>query len=271
MELKKITFNLKHLALNCGLLGGQSDYRRFIILGEARSGSNFLRGLLNSHPHVVTFGEIFRFYDNIGWEIPDFEKYRQTQAFISRMQRNPVKFLETCVFEKFPPTIHAVGFKMFYYHAQEDSRKTIWQHLLESEAIHIIHLKRKNSLRVLLSRKKAHMTDKWTNVTGPEKDVLSIELSQHECREQFTWTRDMWMAYDHVFRKHPKMDLIYENLTADCEEETRRVQEFLGLSPMRLSANTYKQANQPLSEAILNYARLKKEFRGTEWEIFFED
>lgn len=271
MKLKQIAFDLKHLALNCGLLGGQSDYRRFIILGEARSGSNFLRGLLNSHPNMVAFGEIFRFYDSIGWEIPDCEQYRQTRRLVSLMQRDPVRFLESRVFEKFPPSIDAVGFKMFYYHAQEDSRNVIWNHLKESKDIHIIHLKRKNSLKVLLSRKKAHMTDKWTNVTGPEKDVLTIELSQPECLEQFTWTRDMWIAYDHDFRTHPKMDLIYENLTADCKGETRRVQEFLGLSPMCLSPNTYKQANQPLAEAILNYAQLKKEFEGTEWEIFFED
>ncbi len=271
MSLKGIPFTLKHLALQWGLLGGQSDYRRFMILGEARSGSNFLRGLLNSHPHVMTFGELFRFYDNIGWEIPDFERYRQTPGLVSLMQRDPVKFLEDRVFESFPPSIDAVGFKMFYYHAQEDSRKGIWNHLEADRNLHIIHLKRKNSLRVLLSRKKAHITNRWTNVAGPEKDALSIELSPGECLEQFSWTRRMWMKYDHFFRRHPRMDLIYEDLTGNCEREIQRVQDFLGVSPMRLSPGTCKQANRPLSEAILNYAWLKKQFEGTEWEIFFED
>ena len=271
MQFEKMTFNLKHLFLNWGLFGGQSDYCRFIILGEARSGSNFLRGMLNSHPDIVTFGEIFRFYENIGWEIPDFEKYRQTRGLISLMQRNPVRFLEKRVFEKFPPSIEAVGFKLFYYHAQEDSRNVIWNYLKDRKDIHIIHLKRKNSLRVLLSRKKAHMTNRWTDVNGLEKEALSIVLSHEECLEQFTWVRDMWTEYDHLFRKHAKMDLVYEDLTSDRDRETQRVLGFLGAAPKCLFPSTYKQARQPLSEAISNYSHLKSHFEGTKWEIFFED
>lgn len=269
--LKKLFFNLKHLALERGFIDGQFDYRRFIILGEARSGSNFLRGLLNSHPDVVAFGEIFRFYHNIGWELREYEAYRQTPQLISLIQRDPVGFLESRVFQKFPPSIAAVGFKIFYYHAQEDSRKIVWQHLKESRDIHVIHLKRKNSLRALLSRKKAHMTNKWTNLTGPEKDDRSLELSRDECLEQFVWTRDMWRGYDDFFREHQKMDLFYEDLAADWESEALRVLGFLGASPRRLLPNTYKQASLPLSEAILNYGELKNHFEGTEWEVFFDE
>jgi len=271
MPFGKITYHLKHSLLNLDLFGGQSDYRRFVILGEARSGSNFLRGMLNSHPDMVTFGEIFRFYDNIGWEFPDFEKYRQTRRQISLMQRDPVKFLESKVFEKFPSAIDAVGFKMFYYHAQEDSRKAIWNYLKERKDIRIIHLKRKNSLRVLLSRKKAHMTNQWTDVNGLHNDVLSISLSREECLEQFTWIRDMWRVYDHLFREHPKMDLVYEDLTSNRDGKTQRVQEFLGVSKKSLLPDTYKQAQQPLSKAISNYVQLKSQFKGTRWETFFED
>lgn len=271
MRIKKIAFNLKHLALNYGLLGGNSNYRRFIILGEARSGSNFLRGLLNSHPHVVVFGEIFRFFDNIGWELPDYESYRQTQQLISLMQRDPVAFLESRVFETFPSSITAVGFKLFYYHAQEDSRRIIWQHLRSTTNIYIIHLKRRNSLRALLSRKKAHITNKWANHRAPEKDTLSIEITTEECLEQFTWSREMWTEYDRFFVDHPKMDLFYEDLEMDFEKGTHRALAFLGVSPRRLSPNTYKQASQPLSEAISNYALLKKHFKETEWGLFFEE
>ncbi len=268
--LKKTAFYLRQKALYHGLMGGQSHYRPFIILGEARSGSNFLRGLLNSHPQVMVFGEIFRFYDNIGWEVPEYEAHQQTPRLISLMQRDPVAFLKTRVFHRFPASIAAVGFKLFYYHAQ-DSRRIIWNHLKERRDIHIIHLKRKNSLRTLLSRKKAHMTDKWTNLTGPEPDALSIELSPAECLEQFVWTRAMWREYDDFFRDHPRMDLFYEDLMADHEREGRRVQEFLGVSLRRLRPNTYKQARLPLPEAIVNYAELKNHFKGTEWAVFFEE
>jgi hypothetical protein len=42
------------------------DYTRFIILGRSRSGSNYLRGLLNSHRRIVAFGELFRSDEAIG-------------------------------------------------------------------------------------------------------------------------------------------------------------------------------------------------------------
>jgi LPS sulfotransferase NodH len=271
MPFGKMIFNLEHLFLNWGRLGGHSNYAPFIILGEARSGSNFLRGMLNTHPQVVTFGEIFRFYDNIGWELPAFERYRQTPRLISLMQRDPVRFLERWLFEKFPPSIGAVGFKLFYYHAKEDSRKVIWPYLKDKKDIRVIHLKRKNSLRVLLSRKKAHMTDKWTDLDGKEEDALSIALSPEECLEQFTWIRNMWREYDHFFREHEMMELFYEDLTADRDGETQRVQRFLGVSPRHLLPSTHKQARQSLGEAINNYEALKNHFKGSPWEAFFED
>lgn len=96
--VKRSTFSLKRMALDRGLLGGRSDYFRFIILGRGRSGSNFLRGLLNSHRQIITFGELFRFPESIGWEFPDHDMFLQSHSLLSLMQTDPGRFLEEEVY-----------------------------------------------------------------------------------------------------------------------------------------------------------------------------
>ena len=39
---------------------GGRDYRRFVIVGVARTGSTLLLNLLNTQPSVLAFGELFR-------------------------------------------------------------------------------------------------------------------------------------------------------------------------------------------------------------------
>ena len=85
---------LQNLCLDKGLIDGHREYERFVILGRARTGSNFLRGLLNSHSQVVAFGEIFREYeftdyDTIGWDYPG---YGTTKHLLHLVRSEPVFF-----------------------------------------------------------------------------------------------------------------------------------------------------------------------------------
>lgn len=264
-------FHLKNLALDLGILDGHSDYCRFIILGRARSGSNYLRGLLNTHSQIITFGELFRSYDSIGWEFPGYDQYLQSQRLKSLMQIDPCRFLEEKVFRKFPKRILAVGFKIFYYHAQDDFRKAVWPFLKDQKNLKIIHLTRNNTLRIILSLKKAFLTNRWTNITGDEEKKLAISLDYEECLKEFTWSQEIKKQYDDYFEGHHKIDVFYENLSNHCESEMKRIQEFLGVQYESVKPSTFKQANQPLSESISNYSELKEKFRGTSWEEFFED
>lgn len=104
-----ICFHLKNLALTLGIRDGHSDYCKFIILTRGRSGSNFLRGLLNSHNQIVTFGELFRSYDSIGWDLPDYDKYLQSRSLKTLIQNNPDRFLKEKVFKKIPKTNRGSG------------------------------------------------------------------------------------------------------------------------------------------------------------------
>lgn len=289
-----------------GIFENKPDYCKFIILGKGRSGSNFLRGLLNSHTQIITFGELFRDYNHIGWEFPDFEKHFESKELVELMQNHPTKFLEDFVFKAFPKEIDfekylqskrmaaliqnhpthfleriifkkrlsrvlAVGFKLFYYHAKLDSRQVIWDMLRERKDIKVIHLKRHNTLREILSLKKAFKTNRWTNITGNEEENFSIFLDYEECLREFTYAQQAKEEYELLFQEHSVLELVYEDLSNDYQGEMKRVQEFLGVVPEPVQPLTYKQSNQALPEAISNYFELKKKFKGTAWAEYFEE
>jgi LPS sulfotransferase NodH len=190
---------------------------------------------------------------------------------LSSYQRNPSDFLERSIFKKYPVKISAVGFKIFYYHAQDDSRKAVWEYLKNNEYLRVIHIKRKNILKTYLSRKRAEMTDDWANISGNKKDYPAVFLDYEECLRNFTSTRTWESQYDLFFDNHQKIDLYYENLARDYDREMNRVWELLGVDYEPVKPNTYKQATKPLSIAISNYFELKEKFIGTPWEEFFED
>ncbi|MFC2023143.1 hypothetical protein ACFLT5_00195 [Chloroflexota bacterium] len=107
---------LTHYARVKGIASGHLDYERFIILGQERTGSNFLKDLLNSHSQIIASGELFQSFDVIHWEY-GFHRMDPPRRLLVAFQDDPVGFLESYVFAKFPKRISAVGFKLFYAHA----------------------------------------------------------------------------------------------------------------------------------------------------------
>lgn len=270
--LRKIKFQATILARDYGILESHSNYCKFIILGKGRSGSNFLRGLLDDHSQVFTFGELFRDPQRIGWGRSDYRKYLHSSKLISLTQNDPNEFLENRVFRKFPKNISAVGFKIFYHHAQKDGREAVWTFLKDSKDIKVIHLKRENILKRLLSLRKAFITNSWKTGTptfqSPETKIL---LTYEECLQEFIELKETQAKYDELFKDHPVLELVYEDLASDRNKEMKRVQAFLGIRAEPLQPSTYKQSHKPLSESISNYFELKEKFQGTPWETFFED
>ena len=266
-----ILFHLYLLFYKIGIAGGQKNYRRFIVLTTARSGSNFLLGMLNSHSQVLAFGELFREKKTIGWDIDPYDRYLQSHRLKRLSQKDPVAFLKNNVFTNFPAKTKAVGFKIFYYHAQDESRRHLWKFLRSQNDINVIHLKRMNTLKTLLSLKKAFLTNKWTKTSLEHEERSSISLDYDECLENFNWTYNTQKQYDILFQSHPKLNVTYEDLAKNTDQEMERIQNFLGIDFEVCKPATIKQSNQPLPLAISNYSELKAKFKNTQWEAYFED
>ncbi len=259
---------LRNLALDLGLTASSATYAKFIVLGRSRVGSNFLLSLLNSHSQIKAFGELLSDPANTTLEIPT---YLQAMHQLVSLPNDPVQFVQRDLFRKYQKPIAAVGFKLFYYHAQGEQWKPLWSYLKDQKELKIIHLKRRNILKTHLSRKRAEQSQHWVNTNGVNGANASLSLSYEECLSAFTTTRQWEEQYDCFFADHPKLALFYEQVAHDPAGEGRRIQEFLGVGYETLTSSTYKQSNQPLSQAISNYAELKAQFQGTPWVEFFDE
>lgn len=256
------------LAQELGLLPTTRDYTRFIILGRSRSGSNLLRGLLNSHSQVITFEEMFKDPEKIGWGLEGYPVDSSTQA---RFKNETLDFIQQDLFQKMPAHIKAVGFKIFYYHAHDTSLAPVWGYLQADTSLHVLHIKRRNILKTHLSKKRAELTNSWINLTGEKQKPVSVELDIDECRQAFEQTRAWEDQYDHFFINHPSLEVIYEDLAAEHQAIMTEVQQFLGLDYEALEPQTYKQAHQKLEQAISNYDELKSAFDSGPWSEFFNE
>lgn len=249
-------------------LFGHKNYTRFIILSRSRTGSNYLRGLLNSHSKIIVYSEFFKNNESIEWGFPGYD---QTQKTLALFQNDPVTFLEQKVYQKYPRHIAAVGFKLFYYHARDSKWGILWPYLHNDGEIRIIHLKRKNILETHLSRQRALVTDKWANISGEQETQPTIPLKYEDCLQDFVQTRAWELENDQLFNQHPLMDVYYEDLANDYQQVMQEIQAFLGVDYEPVAPQTFKQANLPLSKSITNYLELKEKFSGSPWEHFFSD
>ena len=261
---------ITHYARVSGIAPGHMGYERFVILGTGRTGSTFLQSLLNSHSQIVAFGEIFQSYDAIRWDYGSYRKDAPRRQ-LSACQDDPVRFLETHVFAKFPRGISAVGFRLFYTHAQHPRQTGLWSYLSKCVDLKIIHLKRRNVLRAYLSHMTASVSGRWKELSGKSgDDSISVHMDLDACLQKFIETRTQEKKHDSLFANHQKIELFYEELSRDYTTEMQRLQQFLGVEYEQVVPATHKQARLPLSLAISNYNELKQGFKGTPWEEFFE-
>jgi LPS sulfotransferase NodH len=259
---------LKRLALDTGMLPGGQDYTKFIVMTRSRTGSEFLLSLLNSHSQIAAYGEIFQKGDEIDWDFSGYYRSGKKRTFL---QKHPVSFLKNEFFRTYPKKIKAVGFKIFYYHAQQEKWKSVWTYLKDMGDLKVIHLRRRNILRTLVSRKHAVATGKWINLSGEKEDIKPMVLNYEECLEFFEKTRNWEDEYDSFFKDHDRLNVYYLNLCNDTNRVLSRIQAFLNVKEERLISQTKRQNKQLLSQSILNYQELKEQFKGTTWEMFFEE
>ena len=285
------------------MTSAQSAYSRFIILSQPRTGSTLLAEALNSSPEIRCFGEIFNFlWDAIDYRIEGYD-IRSADDLALRIKA-PRDFLRSRIFCEHPGAIRAVGFKFHYQHYM--AAPGVWQALQEDEGLSVIHLQRRNLLRVLISDKLAERTGvyelKSKDASGslaskltpakvfrairhplqrigalrpspepPPPPKVALPVQPDEFRKILHETELSLAHWAKLFDNHPTTTLFYEDMAAALPETFEQIQEFLGLVPRRLSVNLVRQNPDPLATLIDNFDELYAEFRGTSEAWMFEE
>ncbi len=275
-------------------MDSSSNVQRYMVLGSARTGSNFLLSLLSAHPRIKTYGELFN--------LDALPRENLLEAL-----EDPIAFLRRRVYGPHSPEIAAVGFKMFYDHLtrhyfqkpidvseaspqlQEKLRqfsgfiesnyawetldqrfRATWQFLQVDRSLAVVHLKRRNMLHTLISLKKAFMTRQWWSLKSGPQTTPALCLDAEECCRYFHMLDNFVAEADAAFEGHPKIDVIYEDLVENEQDTLQRIFTFLNVPCEPVNTRMKKQNLASLREAVKNYDQLKDYFRHTRWDVFFE-
>ena len=174
---------------------------RFVIVTTGRSGSNLLVSLLRSHRSIRECGEI------VGdWML------RQEDVKADILKMGTVPYVEKCLErQKFES---AVGIKILYYQVSQEHAE-VWgvsdipqllDHLVGDKGFRVIHLKRQNLLKTLISIRVAAVTKQYGLIDEDKKIEQQIELSKEECVEHFEQTRQWEREFEGYFVDHPYME-----------------------------------------------------------------
>lgn len=233
-------------------LTGHRDFKKVIVIGRARTGSNLLLSYLNSHPEIHMEGEIFA-----------YQKGKSEQQILKR------------VYDNQPREIKVAGFKIFYHHPMDNKENSrIWELLKSDPTIYVIQLRRVNMLRMHISRKIAMQSDVWTASKKSELERVkakTISFTKEELEEGFNKTKNWEAGALQDFKGHPLIQIEYEKMIANPAHEYQRITEFLGVSDMAPKTSLRKQNPESLSNLIENYTELKAAFANSEWQSFFDE
>ncbi len=243
---------------------------RFAVLGARRSGINLLGTLLDSHPQIGFFYQIFR----LRGEGTPFNQPRSYPAYASASLwrkagdslwrgRTVRRFLDEIYAA---PGYAAIGFSFMAHHAQE--YPTVLPYLQRTE-VKLLHVIRRNVLKILASRLTAAARSDASpgRPAAPRRIRLPLaDLPEHLA--QIQRDGEHWTP---LLEQSPcYLRLGYESLLVDREGESRRIMEFLGLPYTELTTPLAKLNPENLERVIENYTEVRERLRGTAFEWCLE-
>jgi LPS sulfotransferase NodH len=253
---------------------------RFVILSAARTGSTLLHYMLASHPGVFAAGEIFNPVEKeqgiIAWCDPSdpHAAINTDEKLLELRQTQPMRFVQELIkateaWGGYP----VIGFKWHYWEPSPEEAAA--QYLFADKSIRVIHLKRRNLLRQVLSFQRAVQTEQWVRLRGEAPlELPAISLPMEKLLPEIAAVEGKEHEYERGMSGHPILNLYYEDLAQDPQAVGRQALEFLGVDPSEeMRVLTEKTNADSLRDAIIDYDELKEKFQATlrRYATFFED
>lgn len=278
----------------------------FIVIGKGRSGTTLLVQALNSHPHVRCFGELFNWRRaSIDFGLPGHDGY--DAAALRLRERDPIAFLRQLIYAPRDDGARAVGFKLLYQHYLGLNVRPAE---IGIDELHVIHVRRRNVIRSLVSAEIAERTGEWLSDPGADRGAAGITphklryalthpawaaagaarrlrsiagtpkreaaptrvaLTPQQVREYVYSTSIQAESYDDIFRDRPGVSVWYEDMAADLDGALRDVWGLLGVEAEPVAVSMRRQNPQSLRELIENYDELRAAFANTPIGSFFDE
>jgi len=233
-----------------------ANLQKFLIVSIPRSGSNMLVGMLDQHPEIQCYAELFhpdKIYNRDVFSrhgIPDFT--------LNQRNKDPFGYLDYIFRHKFKQNTKAIGFKIFP--GQNDE---LLQLLLQDSSIKKIILIRDNLLRCYLSLKSAELNNVYFIREGSEQIAPSDQSLVLDVKDFIQYQKENTDFFNRILSKLKKsgleyLVLHYENLL-DREQQLDLL-NFIGIKPDPglLKVISVKQRKKDITEKIINFDETKE-------------
>jgi hypothetical protein len=222
----------------------------FVILCLGRTGSTHLVALLDSHPEVRCFGELF-----------PHERGTLDEDYAPYWRDDVAEYLTALTAEVAEP---AVGFKlpMGSVQAHPDALR-----LIEADGLQVIRLSRLNLLSLFVSRRLL-ATTRETKARG-DYGGATVALDPKQCIAMFKRTEEHERYLDELAAGKPTFRITYEELVVG--ERLTEMQRFLGVEPVSLKSGHSRERKRSLSETIENWPEIEVALRGSPYERYLQD
>jgi hypothetical protein len=164
-----------------------------------------------------------------------------------------------------PATV--VGFKINYSQIRKYKATYAW---VKKNDVKIIQLVRYNLLKRLVSHQIANTRNLLHSTQAVE--TIKVRVDPKILVEDFQRRQKRFVRYRERFTKDlkvPYLEVAYESLLANHDQEMRRTIEFLGLGDhLPLTSDLVKVNPDSLEDIIENYSEIKNYLKHTEFENY---
>jgi hypothetical protein len=238
------------------------SYTKYVIVSRGRTGTTYLMSALRGHPNVVQLFE----------ELEISDKWDTTASVLLKEGKTSYRDALNKIYGPHSETVQAVGFKILYPQGRPGKGMVdnAWDILTGMQDLRVIHLKRANMLETVRSLYASRYHSRGHLTGNDERSPLTpFPITVKECEYHFKEIRKWEEWIDKIFDGHPILTLYYDDLIRGLPSLVQ-VQEFLGVRPTKIFADTRKVNVEPIEEVIENYQELRDYFLGTPWREFFE-
>lgn len=219
---------------------------RFAIICMGRSGSTLLQTMLDSHPDIRCFGELF---------IPKgpFEQSGEPSA---------ADFIDDELKRQSQPV---VGFKMPWSSLIPHPEVIdVFRH----QQFRVILLIRRNKLDQYLSMQLAVKNNVWHSFDGIYEDER-LHIDVDHCIENLEYFRFGEAMWREIMRGLRGTEIAYEQLVN--QQGLEPVFKLLEVEPQVLTPGVARLRQGTQRDIVENYDELKERLRGTPWECDLEE
>lgn len=236
----------------------------FLVISMPRSGSNLFCSLLNSHPQILCFYEMFHkeaiHYGPYNYENYDF-------GSMEERDRDPMAFLL-----KTFSAVHgfkAVGIKMFNNH-----NNVVLRGMIRTRKVKKIILRRKAALHAFTSLMMARRNREYILLNNKESKNQKKSNIQINVDSFKTYVASMDRYYRQIQKQVGRQvhaDLDYVDV-ANNTAKFKSVFSFLSVDDSeRLEAVTKKQNYKRLEERIINFDEVVQSLTGTKYAKYLTE